>query len=444
MASSTLYTLALALLAVNYILPVYGIRCPIVECWFVQEKPGRGGGFQAAMSQDKSLMYVRISPDSTGAESGQKPPAGIDPTRIYHVIDPSASLCSSSLYSPEGSVKKPQCEINPFLPQPSNVKWAAPLTRSGQSPIYLEAEWFSASLKGFDEHLALSTVMRTAKATNDLNVILSVSSTSALVRSRLGVPVVLNSLFWMESSSPLSELGFAVEWRYQFRGTGRLIVAYDAKSDRLAETSEEGAELDISALHQTGNASLLLEEAQVKHTGTYICTVYLPYLLAQVTIDLEIVEPPSISISPSPLPVSFPGQTLTVQCEASGFFPLSLEFQWEFVGADGTVQPLGEGGMSGHRQASDGTFSQSNWLTLDLGKLDLGRGGEVTCVAVHPGGTRRTSTTLNIIGVRGPSIEDSMAMVAVALGLYGLIKLCSWMFSTSGSIDNDSKEKKDK
>ncbi|XP_036395170.1 tapasin-like [Megalops cyprinoides] len=437
---STVYALALVLL--NYIMQVHGTGCPVVECWFVQEKPGRG--FPAAMSQEKSLMYVRTDPDSTGAESQQKPPADIDPTRIYHVTDSSASLCSSSLKSPEGSVKKPLCEINPFLPQPAVVKWAAPLTSSAQSPIYLQADWFSASLQGLDGQLTLSSVMRAPKGTNEPNVILSVFSTSTSIRSRLGVPVVLDCGFWMDASSPLSGLGFAVEWRYQFRGEGRLVVAYDGKGDRLAETTEEGAELDIPALHQTGNASLLLEEAQVRHTGTYICTAYLPYLLAQVAIDLEIEEPPSLSISPSPLPISYPGQTLSVQCEASGFAPLSLELSWEFVGADGGVQSLGEGGMSGHRQASDGTFSQSSRLTLDLGKLDLGRGGEVTCVAVHPGGTRRASTTLNIIGVSGPSIEDSMAMVAVALGLYGVIKLFSWMFGTSGPSDSDSKDKKDK
>ncbi|KAI1886073.1 hypothetical protein AGOR_G00210270 [Albula goreensis] len=440
-SSSTFYTFAL--LTLNSILQVYGTGCPVVECWFVQEKPGRGG-FPAAMNQERSLLYVRTSLDSGEAQSQQKPPADIDPTRIYQVTDPSASLCSSTFHSPEGSVKKPQCEINPFLPQPSTVKWAAPLTSSAQSPIYLQADWFSASLLGLDGQLALSSVMRSAKATNEPNVILNVFSTSTSVRSRLGVPVVLDCGFWMESTSPLSELGFAVEWRYQFRGAGRLVVAYDAKSDRLAETSEEGAELDISALHQTRNASLLLQEAQVRHTGTYICSVYLPYLLAQVAIDLEIEEPPSLSISPSPLPISFPGQTISIQCDATGFAPLTLELSWEFVGADGKVQTLGQGGMSGHRQASDGTFSQNSRLTLDLGKLDLGRGGEITCVAIHPGGHRRTSTTLSIIGVGGPSIEDSMAMVAVALGLYGLIKLCSWMFSTPVPTDSDSKEKKDK
>ena len=116
----------------------------------------------------------------------------------------------------------------------------------------------------------------------------SVFSRTATVRARLGVPVVLDCGFWTESSSPLFTGGFSVEWRYQFRGEGRLVLAYDGTNDRLAQTTEEGAELDISALHQTGNASLILREAQVRHSGTYICSVYLPYLLSQVSISLEI------------------------------------------------------------------------------------------------------------------------------------------------------------
>ena len=120
-------------------------------------------------------------------------------------------------------------------------------------------------------------------------MILSVSSRTVRVQSRLGEPVLLDCGFWVDPSSPLSGSGFAVEWRYQFRGDGRLVLAYDGKGDRLADNWEAGAGLDINALHKTGNASLILQEAQVRHSGTYICTVYLPYLLAQVAVDLEIV-----------------------------------------------------------------------------------------------------------------------------------------------------------
>lgn len=121
------------------------------------------------------------------------------------------------------------------------------------------------------------------------SVILSVTSKTVSVQSRLGEPVVLDCGFWADPSSPLSGSGFAVEWRYQFRGDGRLVLAYDGKEDRLAETQEEGTTLDFEALHEKGNASLILQEAQVRHSGTYICTVYLPYLLAQVAMELEIV-----------------------------------------------------------------------------------------------------------------------------------------------------------
>lgn len=39
-----------------------------------------------------------------------------------------------------------------------------------------------------------------------------------------------------------------------------------------------------------------------------------------------------------------------------------------------------------------------------------------------------------ISGVSAPSIEDSMAMVAVALVLYGVIKVLYWTFSSAGEF----------
>ncbi|XP_032435757.1 TAP binding protein (tapasin), tandem duplicate 1 [Xiphophorus hellerii] len=417
--------------------------CPVMECWFVQEKPGRGGGLTGATTQEKSLLHIRTDKQSEAAGS-QSDATDIDPSRVYAITDPSANLCHASLNPPRGSIQKPQCEINPFLPQPSSLKWVASLTESALSPVYLQADWFSASFQGLDQQLGVSTISRAPTGTKEHHVILSITSRTMSAKSRLGEPVTLDCNFWVDPSTPLSASGFAVEWRYQTRGDGRLVLAYDGKLDRLADTHETGAFLDFEALHERGNASLVLEEAKVRHSGTYICTIYLPYLLAQVAMELEIIEPPSLSIHPSPLPLAVPGQTLNLQCEASGFAPLPLEMSWEFKGADGKSRSLGSGRMSGHRQAWDGTYSQSSRLELDTSKLDLGRGGEVTCVAAHAGGTRRASMTLNVIGFSSPSIEDSMAMVGVALVLYGLIKFVSWSFTGSGSNKADGEDKKEK
>lgn len=109
-------------------------------------------------------------------------------------------------------------------------------------------------------------------------------------------------------------------------------------------------------------------------------------------------EPPSLAIHPSPLPLTVPGQILTVQCDASGFAPLSLTLSWQYKDVNGKTKYLGSGRVTGHKQAWDGTYSQSSRLELDTAAVDLSRGGELTCVAEHFGGARQASVALNMLG----------------------------------------------
>ena len=83
--------------------------------------------------------------------------------------DPAATLCHRSLNPPRGSVKKPQCEINPFLPQISTLKWVTPLTDSAFSPKYLQADWFSTAIQGLNQQLGVSSIMRAPTATKEYN-----------------------------------------------------------------------------------------------------------------------------------------------------------------------------------------------------------------------------------------------------------------------------------
>lgn len=53
------------------------------------------------------------------------------------------------------------------MPQPSTVQWTVPLTDSAHSPIYLQADWYTAALQGFDGQLRLSNVMRAPTATKE-------------------------------------------------------------------------------------------------------------------------------------------------------------------------------------------------------------------------------------------------------------------------------------
>lgn len=429
----------LSLVAIFYLAQICAIdpSCPVIDCWYMLEK-GRSGGLATAANQVKSLLFIKTEewqhdPQSVNA------PSDID--HVFFITDPSGSLCHRALNPPKGSVKKPNCELNPFQPEPSLLKWVAPLTESSQSPLYLQAQWHTATIHGLDKEMSVTSIVRTPTPTSRKDVILSVTTRTVSVLARLGEPVLLDCSFWVEPSSPFHGAGFAVEWRYQFRGNGHLVLGYDGKTDRLSDIRDEGAMLDFEGLHQNGNASLILQEAKVKHSGTYICSVHVPYILAQVTLELEIVEPPTVSIHPSTLPLMVPGQTVMMLCEASGFAPLSLDFSWELRDSDGNVKPLGSGIVSGHKEGYDGTYSQTSRLDLDSAKLESGKGGELSCVVVHPGGTRQTSVNLSVIGFSAPSIEDSMAMVGVALVLYGLIKFVSWTFTGPGEDESDEKKK---
>ena len=53
------------------------------------------------------------------------------------------------------------------MPQPSTVQWTVPLTDSAHSPIYLQADWYTAALQGFDGQLRLSNVLRAPTATKE-------------------------------------------------------------------------------------------------------------------------------------------------------------------------------------------------------------------------------------------------------------------------------------
>ncbi|MGH0160493.1 UNVERIFIED_CONTAM: hypothetical protein FKN15_057566 [Acipenser sinensis] len=223
-------------------------------------------------------------------------------------------------------------------------------------------------------------VLSVFSSLSSLSAVLSVFSHTPVLRSRLGRAARLDCGFsvlpgWQDPGS-----GFAVEWRYQFRGEGRLVYAYNGQTDRLEERSaqQEEASMDLEALHRTGNASLLLHNVDVHHRGTYICTVYLPYILAQVAMELEVI----------------------VAVEACR-------------GRRGALPPGG-----------------SALRTHPEPRRDLQ--GTYICTVYLPYILAQVAMELEVIGASGPSIEDAIGLFVVAFLLYGLLKLGSRLFCVKG------------
>ncbi|CAL8253924.1 unnamed protein product [Lota lota] len=225
----------------------------------------------------------------------------------------------------------------------------------------------------------------------------------------------------------------------------RVVVFWRRDGQELDEHVDQGEVLPNHDGTFQVSVDLDLTSVPQEDWGRYECVVQLKGIedistkldSALIRTNWGKTEPPSLSISPSPLPLAVPGQVLSVRCSASGFAPLPLELSWEFRRADGAPAALGEGSLSGHREAWDGTYTQSSLLELDTSAL--GRGGELVCVAQHQGGSRRSKVAVEVIGFSTPTIEDSMAMVGMALVLYGIIKLAFW--NIAGSDEVRPKEK---
>nr|XP_028572313.1 tapasin-like [Podarcis muralis] len=244
--------------------------------------------------------------------------------------------------------------------------------------------------------------------------VLSVFTRTPRLESRLGRPAVLHCGF----SAPAS--AFSVEWRHQFRGAGKVVLAFDGAS-RGVSVAEEGAELLLDA--EGGGASLCLRSVAVRHEGTYICTVYLPHLHAQQALEFKVVEPPQVTLRPTTLSVP-PGARPQLACEVSGFFPLGASVSWKRRGSGAPQDAFLDIGDSGHRQAPDGTFSFTSFARL-LPVPTEDHGVSYVCHVGHAGlgeaGVKK-AVVLHVAGSLGPSLEDAIGLFLVAIVLLGVLR----------------------
>ncbi|GCC49482.1 hypothetical protein chiPu_0033892, partial [Chiloscyllium punctatum] len=89
--------------------------------------------------------------------------------------------------------------------------------------------------------------------------VLNVFSRTPSVTTGLGHDVLLDCGFAMDRQT-----GFAVEWRYQFKGSGHLVYAYNGAHDRV-DMAEAGTEMFFYEAHSRGNASLLIRNVEIRH-----------------------------------------------------------------------------------------------------------------------------------------------------------------------------------
>ncbi|XP_048476595.1 tapasin [Rhincodon typus] len=265
----------------------------LVDCWFVEERGGKSS-FPSSITQEPAALLLRHIPYED-REFPELPadlplPSELKPGRFFEVRDYSRIMAHPGFREPRNPREKPHCEINTYGPQDSSVSWATRLTEDEKTPAYQSSSWFCSHLQTFDLSFSVASVHRVTsglRETDDLSplhtsVVLNVFTSTPSMKTRLKRDVLLDCGFTMDRQT-----GFAVEWRYQFKGSGHLVYAYNGAQDRV-DMAQEGTEMFFYEAHSRGNASLLIRNVEMRHEGSYICTVYMPNLHAQQSIDLEI------------------------------------------------------------------------------------------------------------------------------------------------------------
>ncbi|XP_043939479.1 tapasin [Protopterus annectens] len=427
----------------------------VLDCWYVEEQGGRMGSFPTAITQKKSLLLLRKN-EQIGAPLDFIPPNDVEQGLFFDINDPTGVIRNNNFHKSQKKNEKSACEINLYTPQAAFVDWTVYLTKNEVSPLHFGGVWYTSNIQAANKKFSISSIMKVispSPGTSDdegnheqgalgtiTSVALNVFTRNPNIKTRLSRDVILDCGFTAENSKE-----FSVEWRYQYKGSGHVVYAYDGVRDRV-EIAQEGTQIFFEELHASGNASLLIRDVNIKHVGTYICTVYVPYLHSQQAIELEIIEPPQLSLTPNPVYV-FPGREEKLSCDISRYYPLDVTIEWltKSAAPGSESQYVNESWQTSHRQNSDGTYNVTShiWIRPEMKDHET----VFTCYVSHVSlktGTKKTSV-VKMAGASGPSIEDAIGMFITAFILYGFLKLIYWLlssaFSSSSARSSDKEEK---
>ncbi|XP_028909941.1 tapasin [Ornithorhynchus anatinus] len=428
-------------------------RAEPLPCWLVREEgPGGGGAMARAVSKRPARLLL--------LREGQGPPTS-DPQAplLLYVRDPEGTL-ERSLEPPgsPGSRTPPACELSPYTPNPAAATWAEGLTPEPRCPRALDGTWLALSVAGPD--LRLAALLRAASDPWDPDARL-VGATAALTvatrrpepRVRPGRAALLDLAFSCSPPGrPAAPPALGLEWRRQHRGAGRLLLAVTpglgpagggrpAAEGALAFAGWDGP--GRAAGTWRGNGTLLLPAVGPSQEGAYLAAVHLPYLQAQVTLRLLVLEPPKVSLSPSPLVLDpLDPRPAELRCLLARFHPADdVHVAWEIRGGPGGPRALGDGRadggrawLSGLRHHHDGTVSLAGYLRPPPAR-PAHHGARVLCRARHPAlppGGLAAEVVVRVAGLTGPSLDDGVGLFLTAFLLLGLLKALGW---AAGSMD---------
>ncbi|XP_051934948.1 tapasin-related protein-like [Hippocampus zosterae] len=175
----------------------------------------------------------------------------------------------------------------------------------------------------------------------------------------------------------------SVQWYQQYHGEQRNLFRHDSHSGE-----SEGKGVDLRKL-AGGDLSYTFPFTEVKHTGTYVCSVSVFPLSSSLEISLQIQESPQVSLSVGPTLTLQDGELKKVVCAADNYYPLDVDIAWYEQDPASSGQRVGvplpkaldNVLLSSHKNNMDKTYSLSGFFYLQASHTRSGN--QFTCTVSH-------------------------------------------------------------
>ncbi|XP_051891729.1 tapasin-related protein-like [Pristis pectinata] len=277
-----------------------------------------------------------------------------------------------------------ECEISRYSTHGFHVPWPH------QGAELTENKWFTVTIKNRHGKFTTTSFMRKLKASNlevnekseaptddedspigntdtllvQVNYIIHTST--PLIRTKLKQDLVLDCGYKIDHSTDVN-----IDWRYQYKGVKKKLFSYNGRNQQV-EHIEKGVGAFLDQI-KNGNASLRIRNVDINNEGSYTCLVYVPPLFGTHTINLEIMEPPKVSLNHDSLSLK-EGDEQKLACDAEMYYPLDVTMKWQRQQGREHLLPvyLTNTVFSSHKPNKDGTFNVTSYFRFTASLRDDG------------------------------------------------------------------------
>ncbi|KAJ8287793.1 hypothetical protein COCON_G00004520 [Conger conger] len=416
----------------------------VLSCSLVEEGGGFGsmGASSGHFSRTPATLVLKDLPVSADTSpetlTPYIPPANPDPDNIIieaKVTSPEIPEADLLLHA-DCEEQEVACEISRYYPRGLEVDAGVAYFIGS---VVLEGGGLSLTLVlrtlppiGEGDESAAAPLMQsklelplTPSGTLLSEVAFVVFSRSQSLTTPLGGDTLLDCGFKQQEPFPTHAMW--LEWRLQHRGSGSKVLemkAVEPEEQPIVLVERNGSSVDLALAVEEGNVSLTVRKVTVPDEGTYICTVGAGFYQAQQVMQLQVIQPPQVSLSVDKL-IFKDGLPRRVSCHCERYYPLDVEVEWLYLPPSKT-EPISltqNASLTSHRQFSDKTLSLTSHVTLHPAALPAGT--IITCLVSHR--SLDTPVTLSLTVLAPETEERSYWMIvgmlaATLLSFYFLLK----------------------